>query len=133
LATCRELARDGVAIDRVSEDEILALLSAVEAGRAAKEAIPDLLTELARTAGEGTGRPQERVDAAIEKVAPTVSQADVEAIVRRIVTEREAFARERGMGALGPLMGVVMQELRGSVDGRVISETLRRELKRLLT
>lgn len=133
LATCRELARDGVAIDRVSEDEILALLSAVEAGRAAKEAIPDLLTELARTAGEGTGRSQERVDAAIEKVAPTVSQADVEAIVRRIVTEREAFARERGMGALGPLMGVVMQELRGSVDGRVISETLRRELKRLLT
>jgi glutamyl-tRNA(Gln) amidotransferase subunit E len=37
------------------------------------------------------------------------------------------------MGALGPLMGVVMQELRGSVDGKVVSETLRRELKRLLS
>jgi len=73
------------------------------------------------------------VDAAIAKVAPAISQADVEAVVRRIVAEREAFARERGMGALGPLMGVVMQELRGSVDGKVISETLRRELQRLLS
>jgi len=133
LATCRELARDGVAIDRVSEDEILALLSAVEGGRAAKEAIPDLLTELARTAGEEAGTAEERVDAAIAKIAPAISQADVEAVVRRIVAEREAFARERGMGALGPLMGVVMQELRGSVDGKVISETLRRELQRLLS
>ena len=133
LATCRELARGGVAIDRVSEDDILALLSAVEAGRAAKEAIPDLLAELARTAGESAGTPRERVDAAIAKMAPAVSQADVESIVRRIVSEREAFAREKGMGALGPLMGVVMQELRGSVDGKVVSETLRRELKRLLS
>jgi len=57
----------------------------------------------------------------------------VEAIVRRVVAEREAFAREKGMGALGPLMGVVMQEVRGSVDGRIVSETLRRELKRLLS
>ncbi len=133
LATCRELARDGVAIDRVSEDEILALLSAVEEGRAAKEAIPDLLTELARTSGEELGTADDRVNAAIAKVAPAASQADVEAVVRRIVAEREAFARERGMGALGPLMGVVMQELRGSVDGKVVSETLRRELQRLLS
>ncbi|KDE54812.1 Glu-tRNA(Gln) amidotransferase subunit GatE [Methanoculleus sp. MH98A] len=132
LGTCRELARDGVDVARVSEEEILALLSAVEAGRAAKEAIPDLLAELARTAG-GAGTPGERVDAAIETMGPAVSQADVEEIVRRIVAEREAFAREKGMGALGPLMGVVMQELRGSVDGKVISETLRRELQRLLS
>jgi glutamyl-tRNA(Gln) amidotransferase subunit E len=132
LATCRELARDGVDVGRVSEEEILALLSAVEGGRAAKEAIPDLLTELAKTPGDA-GEPGVRVDAAIEKMGPAVSQADVEAIVRRIVAEREAFAREKGMGALGPLMGVVMQELRGSVDGKVISETLRRELQRLLS
>ncbi len=132
LATCRELARDGVAVDRVSKEEILTLLSAVEAGRAAKEAIPDLITELARTAGGGGGTPRERVDAAIARMAPAVSRADVEAIVHRIVAEREAFAREKGMGALGPLMGVVMQELRGSVDGKVVSEVLRRELKELL-
>jgi len=133
LATCRELSRDGVEVDRVTGDEILALLSAVEAGRAAKEAIPEILTELARRPQDSSLTPEERVDAAIQKVAPAVSKADVEAIVRRVVAEREGFARERGMAALGPLMGAVMKELRGSVDGKVVSEALRRELERLLS
>ncbi|MDI6866572.1 Glu-tRNA(Gln) amidotransferase subunit GatE [Methanoculleus sp.] len=133
LATCRELSRDGVEVDHVTGDEILALLSAVEAGRAAKEAIPEILTELARRPQESSLAPEERVDAAIQKVAPSVSKADVEAIVRRVVAEREGFTRERGMAALGPLMGVVMKELRGSVDGKVVSEALRRELERLLS
>jgi len=133
LATCRELSRDGVEVDRVTGDEILALLSAVEAGRAAKEAIPEILTELARRPQDSSLTPEERVDAAIQKVAPAVSKADVEAIVRRVVAEREGFTRERGMAALGPLMGVVMKELRGSVDGKVVSEALRRELERLLS
>jgi glutamyl-tRNA(Gln) amidotransferase subunit E len=35
------------------------------------------------------------------------------------------------MGALGPLMGLVMQEVRGKVDGKLVSETLRLELERL--
>ena len=133
LATCRELSRDGVEVDHVTGDEILALLSAVEAGRAAKEAIPEILTELARRPQESSLAPEERVEAAIQKVAPSVSKADVEAIVRRVVAEREGFTRERGMAALGPLMGVVMKELRGSVDGKVVSEALRRELERLLS
>jgi len=116
----------------VSEDEILALLSAVEIGRAAKEAIPDLLTELARTAGAGFGTPQARVDAVIAEMAPAASQADVESIVRRVVTEREAFARERGMGRLAP-HGRRHAGASGSVDGKVVSEALRRELERLLS
>ncbi len=133
LATCRELARDGVGVDRVTGDEMLALLSAVEAGRAAKEAIPEILTELALTPQESGVTPEERVDAAIRRVAPAVSAADVEAVVRRVVAEREGFARARGMAALGPLMGVVMKELRGSADGKVVSEALRRELERLIS
>jgi glutamyl-tRNA(Gln) amidotransferase subunit E len=36
------------------------------------------------------------------------------------------------MTALGPLMGVVMQEVRGKVDGKVVSEALRVELEGFL-
>jgi glutamyl-tRNA(Gln) amidotransferase subunit E len=133
LGTIRELARDGVPVDRVSEAEILLLLDAVEAGRAAKEAIPEVLTELARMDAGTPAAPDDRIAAAIEKVAPSVAQADVEAIVHRVVTEREEFARQRGMAALGPLMGVVMKELRGSVDGKVVSDAVRQELERLLS
>ena len=39
--------------------------------------------------------------------------------------------KERGMGAMGPLMGVVMQKLGGSADGKTVSEALHRKLSEL--
>ncbi|HPT74247.1 MAG TPA: GatB/YqeY domain-containing protein, partial [Methanomassiliicoccaceae archaeon] len=54
-------------------------------------------------------------------------------IVAKVVREREAFVREKGMGAVGPLMGPVMAELRGRLDGKAANELLREELKKLLS
>ena len=42
------------------------------------------------------------------------------------------FIQQKKMAALGPLMGVVMVEVRGSVDGKVVSEILKRELNRAI-
>jgi glutamyl-tRNA(Gln) amidotransferase subunit E len=36
------------------------------------------------------------------------------------------------MNALGPLMGIVMAEVRGSVDGKVVSEILKKEINATL-
>jgi glutamyl-tRNA(Gln) amidotransferase subunit E len=46
------------------------------------------------------------------------------------VQDRQEFVREKGMGALGPLMGIVMEEVRGSVDGKLVSQVLRQEISR---
>jgi glutamyl-tRNA(Gln) amidotransferase subunit E len=92
---------------------------AVESRQAAKEAIPDLLRLIA--AGSS-------VDAALAKLGPAVSRADLESIVKKIITSRSGFVMEKGKAALGPLMGVVMAEVRGSVDGKVVSEILRKEI-----
>jgi glutamyl-tRNA(Gln) amidotransferase subunit E len=48
------------------------------------------------------------------------------------VKSREKFIRERGQNSLGPLMGIVMKELRGKVDGKIISEILRERIEQLL-
>ena len=58
------------------------------------------------------------------KLAPTVSRDELEAVIKKIVVERTDFVIQKQKGALGPLMGVVMQEVRGSVDGKVVSELL---------
>ena len=50
----------------------------------------------------------------------TVDVGDLAAIV----AERLDFVRERGMGAMGPLMGVVMQAAQGA-DGKEVSALLR--------
>jgi glutamyl-tRNA(Gln) amidotransferase subunit E len=122
LSTLKELARAGTDVSKIREEDIVSVLAAVNQGTAAKEAIPAILEKIAAgvTAND-----------AISACAPSISREDLEGIIRKIVEERSSFIRERGMAALGPLMGVVMGEVRGSVDGKLVSETLRREIARI--
>ena len=55
----------------------------------------------------------------------------VEAAVDEVVAENTDMIAERGMGAMGPLMGAVMQRLGGSADGKAVSEALRRKIAEL--
>ncbi|MFA5253592.1 MAG: Glu-tRNA(Gln) amidotransferase subunit GatE [Methanoregula sp.] len=123
LATIKELRRDGVETNKIPDNAIIAVLEAVEKGAAAKEAIPEVLTAIAKGS---------TVKDAMAKLAPSVSRDELAAVIKKIVTERAEFVAQKQKGALGPLMGVVMQEVRGSVDGKVVSELLRKEIEAVL-
>jgi glutamyl-tRNA(Gln) amidotransferase subunit E len=123
FGTFKELKREGVPVENISDATLTATLKAVEEGKAAKEAIPGILTKVA----EGI-----TVEAAISECSPSMSRSDLEEIVRRILSGRTEFIREKKQAALGPLMGVVMAEVRGAVDGKLVSEVLRKELERVL-
>ena len=51
--------------------------------------------------------------------------SEVEDAVDAIMIEKADFISERGMSAVGPLMGLVMQRLGGSADGKIVSQVLR--------
>jgi glutamyl-tRNA(Gln) amidotransferase subunit E len=55
----------------------------------------------------------------------------VEQAVDSILIERDDFVRERGMAAVGPLMGMVMGKLGGSADGKLVSQMLLEKIKKL--
>ena len=55
----------------------------------------------------------------------------LEEVIQGIVNERLAFVKERGMGAMGPLMGVVMQAA-GGADGKEVSALLRAAIQAVL-
>lgn len=114
-STLRELSRDNVPVDTIPDAAINGMLESIQSGRAAKEAMPGILTALA----EG-----KTLDEALSAIAPAVSTADLDVLVRRIVQERLEFVKERGAAAAGPLMGLVMKEVRGSVDGKAVSQAL---------
>jgi glutamyl-tRNA(Gln) amidotransferase subunit E len=116
-----ELSRKGIDVGRVGQADYLAILAAVEGGRAAKEAVPDLITAMA-----GGMTP----DQAIASLVTPVTPGELTRIIRRIIEERKDFVTRKKLGALGPLMGLVMEEVRGKVDGRLVAEALRRELER---
>ena len=53
------------------------------------------------------------------------NNSEVEDAVDAIMIEKADFISERGMSAVGPLMGLVMQRLGGSADGKIVSQVLR--------
>jgi glutamyl-tRNA(Gln) amidotransferase subunit E len=119
LSTLTELRRDGVDTRKITDAAYLRTLHAVEQEHAAKEAIPEIFRSIA--AGSS-------FEEAISKLAPSVSREELEAIVRKIIAERSDFIAQKGKAALGPLMGIVMAEVRGSVDGKIVSDILRKEI-----
>ena len=56
----------------------------------------------------------------------------VEAAVSEVLKERADFVSERGMAAMGPLMGVVMGKLGGAADGKAVSAELKKQIERSL-
>ena len=123
LSIATELRREGVEIKNISDDDYLAGWHAVENGRVAKEATPDLWRSIASGI---------TVEQAIEKLAPTISREELESIIKKIIADRMEFIQQKKMAALGPLMGVVMVEVRGSVDGKVVSEILKRQINQAI-
>lgn len=122
----RELEGDGVPISGLTEARFMDLLALVAGGGVAKEGIPKLLESMAKN-------PDLSASQAAKAAGLTgVGEGDVEAVVARIVADKEAFVRERGVAALAPLMGLVMKELRGKADGALVSSALRREIDRIL-
>ena len=66
----------------------------------------------------------------LHNLAPA-SAGDLSAIIDTVLMERKAFIEERGMGAMGPLMGVVMQAS-GGADGKLVSSLLKEAIQRML-
>ncbi|HUT38421.1 MAG TPA: Glu-tRNA(Gln) amidotransferase subunit GatE [Methanoregula sp.] len=123
LSTCTELRRDGVAVEKIPDKDYLATWHAVESGRAAKEAVPNLFRGLASGS---------TFEDAIRKLAPAVSREELESMIKKIIADRSDFVVQKGIAALGPLMSVVMTEVRGSVDGKIVSEILKKEINAIL-
>jgi glutamyl-tRNA(Gln) amidotransferase subunit E len=71
-------------------------------------------------------------DAAEKLGLGSIDLSDVESMVEAVIKERQDFVKEKGMAAVGPLMGVVMAEVRGKVDGKTISEILKQKINKYL-
>ena len=56
----------------------------------------------------------------------------MEDAVEEILADRADFVAERGLGAIGPLMGMVMGKLGGAADGKVVSEILKQKISEII-
>ncbi len=108
-------------INGCDEVDYIRIFQMLHEGKFAKEAVDDIVLRACN------GEPLEKI---VESYA---SKVDVDAVIDGIVREKEDLIRERGEAAFKPLMGLVMKELRGKVDGRIVSEKLRKKIGELLS
>ena len=102
------------------------VLAAKEAGHVTREGMSTLMEEFA---GENPSMGQ-LANRAEELGIKPADSGDLLAIVEKVVESRIDFVKERGMGALGPLMGLVMKECGGVADGKQVSALLREVIQR---
>ncbi|MFQ6106737.1 MAG: Glu-tRNA(Gln) amidotransferase subunit GatE [Thermoplasmata archaeon] len=117
-----EVEREGRDVEGIPMQTFRDMFSSLRDGRFTKEALPDILRTVL---SEGM-----TVEGSIRKLGlETASRSEVEAIVQEVIEERMDLIRERGKDAIGPLMGIVMQRLRGRVDGKIVNEILSEKIK----
>jgi glutamyl-tRNA(Gln) amidotransferase subunit E len=122
--TMVSLKREGVDVEKVEEGHLERILKMVGEGRIVKDALPEIIREIAQGMS-----PEESVGRL--GILP-LSRDELEAVVKEVVALHEDLIREKGTGAIMPLMGVLMERLRGRADGRLVREVLGREIEKRL-
>lgn len=125
--TVVSLHRDNVPTDNLQEDHFVELFSLVQENKLSSDAIPEVLKYLAKN-------PHTTAQEALKVTGMMMaSTAEIEKTIRKIVEERKDFIQEQGERSIGGLMGVVMRELGGKVDGKTVKDLLTTEIKRILS
>jgi glutamyl-tRNA(Gln) amidotransferase subunit E len=114
----RNLEREGITVDDIPEEQILFLFDRLAEEKFAKEAIEELLTWLAQ-------HPEKSIDDAIADLGlGVITRSELKAMIEKIVRANASMIAGRGERAIGPLMGIVMNEVRGRADGKLVNELL---------
>jgi glutamyl-tRNA(Gln) amidotransferase subunit E len=123
--TLVSLRRENVPVENLTEEHLLATFRAVSEGKIAKEAIPMVLKELANNPGAS-------IDDILKKIGiERLTVEQLREIIRKAIQEHWDEVRLKGERSFGKLMGIVMEIVRGRIDGATVARVLKEELKRL--
>ncbi|MCX6666469.1 MAG: Glu-tRNA(Gln) amidotransferase GatDE subunit E, partial [Euryarchaeota archaeon] len=127
LNTFPELEHEGIPIDTIDERVLSLVFSALSHDQFAKEAVSLVLKYLIQHQNTSLD------EAVIQCGLQNTDQDAIVQCIRTIVTDRKEFIKQRGKAeSLGPLMGVVMKELRGKIDGKIVSTILEQEIDKII-
>ncbi len=115
VAIVKDLKKKGIEVDM---DNVVKVLELVSSGKLKKDGIADAIERLCRG---------EKIE-----IAKEVDEEYIRKLARKAIEERKEFVLRAKEKASRPLMGVLMRELRGKVEGRIVNQILISEIKRFL-
>ena len=115
LHTLPQLKNEG---ETISDSDLEKVLILFQKGVIVKEGIPKALVQSSRN---------EEIQVNSDNV-----EVELEDFIVSLVSDKKEFIKEKGMGAVGALMGPVMSKFRGKMDGGDINKVLMEKVKELL-
>ena len=124
--TIPALRREGIPIDDLSEEYIEEVVKAIAEGFVAKEAIPDILTYLAKNPGTSVSKAID--DLGLKKL----KLEDLDSLIIKTIIENEERILSKKEKAFTIVMSEVMKTTRGKIDGKIVAERVKTKLRELL-
>jgi glutamyl-tRNA(Gln) amidotransferase subunit E len=121
--THKSLKRDGVAVEQVADDQIMEIFRGVGSGEVVKEAVADIFVWFSKNEGK---KLHDAIDALGLKL---FSKTEIANLVEEVIAKNKKLVDKMGLKAFGMLMGILMKEVRGKAEPKVVSTLLRERLK----
>jgi glutamyl-tRNA(Gln) amidotransferase subunit E len=123
----KSLAREKVPVDNLQEHHLQQVFGLVDRGTTAKESVADILKFLAVHA-------ESTPEIAVKELnLEMLSRTDLEHVIQGVMGSQQATLAEQGSKAIDRIMGLVMREVRGRADPRIVNELLKAKLHKVAT
>ncbi|MCH8907243.1 MAG: Glu-tRNA(Gln) amidotransferase subunit GatE [Candidatus Heimdallarchaeota archaeon] len=125
LSTIVDLRRQGYEVEKITPDNLNKIFSLISSSEITSDAIEPILIKVSESVGELL------IDTSlIESLGLTaVDPSELESTVKQVCDENSELIQERGMGAMGSLMRLVMDQLGGKADGKTVSQLVRKQIQ----
>lgn len=123
IGIIKSLKSEGVNVENITEDHIEAVIKALANKLIAKEAIPEVLKEISKY-------PDKEINKIIEKYKQITELPKIEEFIAKIIEKNINKVKEKGERASKYIMGLVMKELRGKVDGKIVYDIVSKLIKK---
>jgi Glu-tRNA(Gln) amidotransferase subunit E-like FAD-binding protein len=117
-----ELRRDGIPIENITYKHLYGIFTSVRAEKIMPEAIKELFIYIAHNSDAKIK------DAIAYTETAVMKNSAVKKVVKRVVAERSDYIKKHGENSINGLMGVIMKEVRGKTDGKIVKKLLLNEL-----
>lgn len=122
----KDLKREGLDIEILTTEHLIDIFKLLENEKIAKDSLRKLTVATIKN-------PENDVESLAESENLTLLTTEkIQEIISKIVSDNEAMIKERQMGAMGPLMGMSMKQLKGKAEGSIVNKIVKEEIQKLL-
>ena len=121
--TLKSLRRDGLALDKISDDQIRETFRLVGEGKISKEAVAEIISWISKEENKTVQ------DAIKELRMQSISKDELDQVIAKVVEDNKHLVETRGQDSFGALMGIAMKTLRGKADAALVSKILKEKVK----